>query len=56
MRRSLFRGAVMRSQYTAPPSLFIAGAWEALRPGLPITAYGDIVSDGVLNAINIRIR
>lgn len=33
-----------------------ASSWEALRPGLPITVYGDIVSDGVLNAINIRIR
>jgi hypothetical protein len=33
-----------------------ASSWESLRPGLPITVYGDIVSDGVLNAINIRIR
>ncbi|HLJ83228.1 MAG TPA: hypothetical protein VKT51_03495 [Candidatus Eremiobacteraceae bacterium] len=33
-----------------------ASSWEALRAGLPITVYGDIVSDGVLNAINIRIR
>jgi hypothetical protein len=33
-----------------------ASSWEALRAGIPITVYGDIVSDGVLNAINIRIR
>lgn len=33
-----------------------ASSWEALRAGLPITVYGDIVSDGVLNAINVRIR
>jgi hypothetical protein len=33
-----------------------ASSWEALRAGRAITVYGDIVADGVLNAINIRIR
>lgn len=33
-----------------------ASSWEALRAGLPITVYGNNVSDGVLDAINIRIR
>ena len=33
-----------------------ASSWQALRVGQPITVYGDIISDGVLNAINIRIR
>jgi hypothetical protein len=33
-----------------------ASSWGALRVGQPITVYGDVVTDGVLNAINIRIR